>query len=38
MILDREKYRYQAYLSDLGGQDIRDHGDDPSRAIAAVRN
>lgn len=38
LILDRERFRYQAYLSDLGGQDIRDHGDDPKRAIRAVRN
>lgn len=38
LILDRERYRYQAYLSDIGGQDIRDHGDDPARAIRAVRN
>ncbi len=38
LILDRERYRYQAYLSDLGGQDIRDHGNDPDRAIRAVRD
>ena len=38
LILDRERYRYQAYLSDLAGQDIRDHGDDPDRAIRAVRD
>lgn len=38
LILDREKFRYQAYLSALGGHDIRDYGDDPFRAIPAVRN
>ena len=38
IVLDREKFRYQSYLSDLGGQDIRDHNDDPTRAIGAVRN
>ena len=38
LILDRERFRYQAYLSDLSGQDIRAHGDDPVRAIRAVRD
>lgn len=26
LILDREAYRYQAFLSDIGGQDIHAHG------------
>ena len=38
LVLDRERFRYQAYLSDLSGQDIRAHGDDPVRAIRAVRD
>ena len=38
LILDREKFRYQRYLSDLGGQDIRAHGDDPAAAIRGVRD
>ena len=38
LILDRERFRYQRYLSDLGGQDIRAHGDDPARAICGVRD
>ena len=33
LIFDREKYRYQKYLSDLGGQDVRAHGDDAARAV-----
>ncbi len=38
LILDRERFRYQAYLSDLSGQDIRAHGDDPAEAVRAVRD
>jgi hypothetical protein len=38
LILDRERYRYQKFISDIAGQDIRAHGDDPRAAIAIVRN
>lgn len=38
LILDRERYRYQAYCSDIAGQDIRAHANDPDRAIRAVRD
>ena len=38
LILDRERYRYQQYISDLAGQDPKAHGDDPVKAIACVRN
>lgn len=38
LILDRERYRYQKFISDIAGQDIRAHGDDPKAAIAIVRN
>jgi len=37
LILDRERYRYQQFCSDIAGQDIRAHGDNPGEAIAAVR-
>ncbi|HEX6749658.1 MAG TPA: hypothetical protein VF092_20370 [Longimicrobium sp.] len=37
LILDRERYRYQQFCSDIAGQDIRAHGNDPGEAIAAVR-
>lgn len=37
LILDTEPYRYQKFCSDIAGQDIRAHGDQPARAIAAVR-
>jgi hypothetical protein len=38
LILDRESYRYQKFISDIAGQDIRAHDDDPKKAIAVVRN
>lgn len=38
LILDRENYRYQTFISDISGQDIRCHGDDPKAAITLVRN
>jgi hypothetical protein len=37
LILDREPYRFQKFLSDIAGQDIKAHGDVPERAIAALR-
>lgn len=38
LILDREPYRYQAFLSDIAGQDPQSHGNDPLQAIRAVRD
>ncbi len=38
LILDVERYRYQKFISDLGGQDIRAHTGDPAAAIGAVRD
>lgn len=38
VILDRERYRYQAFLSDIAGQDIRAHADDPDQAIGQLRS
>jgi hypothetical protein len=37
LVLDAEPYRYQKFCSDIAGQDIRAHGNDPERAVAAVR-
>ncbi len=37
LVLDRDRYRYQEFISDIAGQDITAHGDDPARAIRAVR-
>ncbi len=33
LILDRRKYRYQAFISDIAGQDIETHDNDPLEAI-----
>jgi hypothetical protein len=38
LILDRESYRYQKFMSDIAGQDIRSHGGHPGAAISLVRN
>ncbi len=38
LILDRERYRYRAFISDIAGQDIREHSDGPTRAIRVVRD
>lgn len=38
LILERERYRYQKYCSDLAGQDIRAHHNTVTDAIAAVRD
>lgn len=37
LILEKERYRYQAALSDLSGSDIKTHEDDPFKAIKSVR-
>ena len=38
LILDRERYRYQKFLSDLAGQDVHAHHGDPRTAVAEVRS
>ncbi len=38
LILDREKYRYQAFVSDIAGHDIRSHDGLAENAIRHVRN
>ncbi|HEX9941311.1 MAG TPA: hypothetical protein VGG03_04790 [Thermoanaerobaculia bacterium] len=38
LILDRESYRYQKFISDISGQDIRAHEGNPKAAIVIVRN
>ncbi|MGN8197911.1 hypothetical protein ACS8Y6_04400 [Salinisphaera sp. RV14] len=38
LILEKERYRYQAALSDLSGSDIKNHDDDPMRLTKAVRD
>lgn len=38
LIVDRERFRYQQFLSDIAGQDIQAHNDDPLVLITRVRN
>lgn len=38
LILDSIPHRYQASISDIAGQDVRTHGDDPRAVIPHVRN
>ncbi len=38
LIFDSEQYRYQKYVSDIGGQDIERHGNEPKAAVARVRD
>jgi len=38
LVLEAERYRYQKYLSDIAGQDILEHDNDPAKAVGAVRN
>ncbi|OYX01408.1 MAG: hypothetical protein B7Z12_14245 [Caulobacter vibrioides] len=36
LVLDKERYRYQRFISDLAGQDIHGHGNDPTVCIEVV--
>jgi hypothetical protein len=36
LIMDIEKYRYQIFISDIAGQDIKKHDNDPDKAINVV--
>jgi hypothetical protein len=38
LILEKERYRYQRVLSDISGNDIRAHGDDPKVLMSEIRN
>jgi hypothetical protein len=38
LILDRDKYRYRNFISDVAGQDIHAHGGEPKKAIVEVRD
>jgi hypothetical protein len=37
LVLDREPYRFQAFMSDIAGQDIEAHADDVPTLIGKVR-
>ncbi len=38
LVLDRDRYRYQQYISDIAGQDISPHSGDPREAVRRVRD
>ncbi|HEU5281832.1 MAG TPA: hypothetical protein VFU82_07640, partial [Gammaproteobacteria bacterium] len=38
LILDKEKYRYQKFISDIAGNDPESHDNKPEKIIAKVRN
>ena len=38
LIMDSESYRYQKFISDISGQDIKAHNNSPERAVARVRD
>jgi hypothetical protein len=38
LILDRNRYRFQQFLSDIAGQDIRSHNDDADAVVSLVRD
>lgn len=38
LILEEEKYRYQAAISDLSNSDIKSHKNDPMKAVRQIRN
>jgi hypothetical protein len=38
LIFDSEKYRFQKYISDIAGQDIYHHSNDPKAAVKRVRD
>ena len=38
LILDKEPYRYQQFISDISGQDIQPHNNDVEMIVRGVRN
>jgi hypothetical protein len=38
LVMEAERYRYQALVSDIAGQDIRTHGNAPDTVIETVRD
>ncbi len=38
LILDKDQYRYRAFISDISGQDVHSHQGNSERAIAEVRD
>ena len=38
LILDKEQYRYQQFISDIAGQDIQAHNNNPEEIVIVARN
>lgn len=38
LVLDRQQYRYQMFISDLAGVDIHEHFNEPLKALTVTRN
>lgn len=38
LIFDRDRFRFQTYVSDIAGQDVADHENEPAKAIGRVRD
>lgn len=38
LVMDKELYRYQRYISDLAGQDIVSHSNEPKQLIRCIRD
>ena len=38
LVLDKEPYRYQQFISDIAGQDIQVHNNSPEEVVKVVRN
>ncbi len=38
LILDKEQYRYQQFISDIAGQDIQAHNNNPEEIVTVIRN
>jgi hypothetical protein len=38
LIFDSEQYRFQKFVSDIGGQDIHQHGNSAKSAVTRVRD
>jgi len=38
LILEKERYRYQEFLSDISGNDIKAHKNDPELVVKAIRD
>lgn len=38
LVLEKQKYRYQKFISDLSGVDVTSHGNSVKKAVYAIRN